>query len=166
MQQIVGGILAGAMMGVWILVFQNWATILAVIETIFSIILIGVVLFIVIGVLRAIGHGAGEVAKWADDALVKHPAEPIVSPALREGRELDTAALHDALMPRQSDLTLSKPLYHYEHQTEKARALTAKLNADAELAQAAMRRERAREALHDAERDFEEAQRRARGRSS
>jgi hypothetical protein len=92
--------------------------------------------------------------------FVKHAAEPIVSSALEKGRELETSNLREALTPRPSDLALSKPVYHYEHQAEKARALAAKLNHDAHVAEAAMRRERARAALKEAEQELRDVERR------
>jgi hypothetical protein len=92
--------------------------------------------------------------------FVKHAAEPIVSPALEKGRELETSNLREALTPRPSDLGLNKPVYHYEHQAEKARALAAKLNHDAHVAEAAMRRERARAALKQAEQELRDVERR------
>jgi hypothetical protein len=97
--------------------------------------------------------------------LVNHAAEPIVSTALKEGQELETRNLREALTPRPTDLKLNKPVYHYEHQAEKARALATKLNEDAHVAEAAMRRERALAALKEAEHELQEVERRTkRGR--
>jgi hypothetical protein len=66
------------------------------------------------------------------------------------------------LTPTLSELALNRPLYHYENQAKKARALKEKLDEDASLAQAAIRRERAR----DAERALPSAKRRKQVRRS
>jgi hypothetical protein len=92
--------------------------------------------------------------------FVKHPAEPIVSSALESGSALQTQHLRESLTPRPSDLRLVEPAYHYEHQAERARALAAKLDEDARIAEAATRRERARAALEEAEQELADVQRR------
>jgi len=99
-------------------------------------------------------------ATGANDIFVQHPAEPIVDAALREGRKLDTSALRDALTPTREDLNLDRPTQHYQDQTRKARALTEKLREDTRLAEAAVRRERARAALQDAARSAPRPKRR------
>jgi hypothetical protein len=128
--------------------------------------LLGHIFDVVLGLAAMGGVGLvviilfGEGARWADDIFVQHPAEPIVEAALRKGRKLDTSALRDALTPALEDLDLDRPAYHYQHQTRKARALTEKLREDARLAEAAVRRERARAALQDAERNAPRSKRR------
>jgi AraC-like DNA-binding protein len=95
--------------------------------------------------------------------FVKHPAESIVSPALRDNRPVN--AKHLAAMLRDTESAMSAsapPAYFSEQQAEKARRLAEKLDADARLAEATIQRERKRAELEDAERDFKEAQRKAR----
>ena len=83
--------------------------------------------------------------------FVKHPAEPIVAPALQSGTAIDTRALARTLGAgaRASE---THPAYHYENQAEKARALRDKLDS-------------ARAEVSAAERALEEAKRRAEHRS-
>jgi hypothetical protein len=71
----------------------------------------------------------------------EHPAEKIVMPAVRQTRAIDANKLADALTPDIRDLELHSPSYRFRHDAEKARALKDKLDADAALAEAAMRRE-------------------------
>jgi hypothetical protein len=58
-----------------------------------------------------------------------------------------------------------KSTFHYRQQAEKARVLKEKLDADADIAEATIRRERARAALEDAERDIQEVKKRGRKKS-
>jgi len=63
-----------------------------------------------------------------DYAFVKHPAEPIIEPALRARKPVDTNALADELEAGARDPG-AHAAYHWENQAEKARALTHKLDA-------------------------------------
>jgi hypothetical protein len=99
-----------------------------------------------VGAAKAIGRllyylpgffmGLPIVSHWL---FVKHPAEPVVAPALRRGSAIDVDKLANA------------------------RALKQKLRADAEVAEAIERRERARAALIRAEREVEQAKRNTKG---
>jgi hypothetical protein len=91
--------------------------------------------------------------------FVKHPTEPVILPALRGKKPIDTESVARALSSGASDVG-TKPTYHYENQAEKARAVKEKLDADTEIAEATIKRERARAALLDAEYEVEEAKRR------
>lgn len=96
--------------------------------------------------------------------FVPHPAGPFVLPALREETRIDVKGLAGALTPSaglEGLFTRPPPAYQSQNQAEKARVLKEKLDADTELAEAAVRRERARAALADAEREVAEAKRRA-----
>lgn len=115
-------------------------------EALFGLGAMAVVAYVLFLIASAGSRAVQKGAEVADYLLVQHPAEPIVNSALRRGKELDTIALQDALTPTISELALGKPLYHYKNQTKKARALKEKLDEDASLAQAAIRRERARDA--------------------
>lgn len=92
--------------------------------------------------------------------LVSHPASPIVLPALRSGKSVDTKSLGQTLREGAADPG-SRSTVYYENQAAKAHVLKEKLDADAEIAEAIIRRERARAALVDAEREVREAKRRA-----
>jgi hypothetical protein len=96
--------------------------------------------------------------------FVRHPTEPIITPALRSGDAIDHKALGETLLREANDLGL-KPQFHYQNQAKHARAMKEKLDADAEIAEATIRRERARAALLDAEQEVEEAKRRTKDRS-
>ena len=93
--------------------------------------------------------------------FVPHPAEPIIRPALRQGTSIDTAALADVVEPVIKHLHHPPPVYQSENQAARARALKDKIDADTELAEAALRRERAAAELRDAERRLAEAKRKA-----
>jgi hypothetical protein len=121
---------------------------------------------IVFRIITAAGRGIERGAAVADYLFVEHPAEPIVHEAVRRGKRLDTRTLQHALTPSESALDLDRPLYHYENQTRKARALKQKLDQDAEIAQAAIRRERTRAELEEYERDGRKVRRRQRSRRS
>ncbi len=84
--------------------------------------------------------------------FVRHPAEPVVRPALKSGGAIDIKAIAKALWPSSSDIEEPPPAYKSQHMKERAEALKAKLEAYAGLAKAMERRERARAALADAER--------------
>jgi hypothetical protein len=116
--------------------------------------------------ITAAGRRIEKGARVVDYLFVEHPAEPTVNEAVRRGKRLDTGTLQHALTPSESALDLDKPLYHYENQTKKARALKQKLDQDTEIAQAAIRRERTRAELEECERDVRKSRRRQRSRSS
>jgi hypothetical protein len=92
--------------------------------------------------------------------FVEHPAEPVVGPALQTQSPINPRELKDALTTGRAELENPLPAYHYRNQTERAEALKEKLQADAEIAEAAIRRERARAALAEAERELAEAKHR------
>jgi len=96
--------------------------------------------------------------------FVKHPAEPVVAPALRKGSAIDVDKLANALTPDITKIAKPPPAYQSENQAERARALKQKLRDDAEVAEATERRERARAALIRAEREVEEAKRNTKGK--
>jgi hypothetical protein len=60
-----------------------------------------------------------------------------------------------------SDTAGAMPAYISENAAERSRVLKEKLDADAEIAEATLRRERARAALSDAEQEVEEVRRRS-----
>ena len=93
--------------------------------------------------------------------MTTHPAEPIITPALEEGTRIDTRALSRELTKGLGDPGTHSTAY-YETQTKKAEVLKKKLDADREIAEATVKRERARAAALDAERALEEAKKRAR----
>jgi hypothetical protein len=88
--------------------------------------------------------------------FVAHPAQAIVLPALQNDQKIDTKGLARTLAEGATD-TGVKSTVEYEVQAEKARRLKEKLDADAAIAEATIRRERARAALEDAEREVNEA---------
>jgi len=96
--------------------------------------------------------------------FVRHPTEPIVMPALRSGDAIDHKALAKTLREEADDAGF-KPVFHYKNMAEKARQVREKLDADADIAEATIRRERARAALLDAEREVENAKWRKREKS-
>jgi hypothetical protein len=96
--------------------------------------------------------------------FVQHPAEPLVGLALQAGKPIDGIALAHTLNEGALD-TGVKSTFHYKQQAEKARVLREKLDADADIAEATIRRERARGALEDAERDIQEVKKRGRKKS-
>lgn len=85
--------------------------------------------------------------------FVRHPAEPIVTPALTSGAAINHNALADELEKAMASAGGKGAIYN-EDQALKAKALRDKLDADAELAAATVRRERARAAAREAEEDF------------
>jgi hypothetical protein len=93
--------------------------------------------------------------------FVPHAAEPIITPALRRGTSIDTAALADVIEPDMKHFHHPPPAYQSENQAARARALKDKIDADTELAEAALRRERAAAELKHAERRLAEAKRKA-----
>ena len=78
--------------------------------------------------------------------FVKHPAEHAVSSALRSGEPIDGSAISGVVSADEPEDVLFPSLHarFNARRAERARALRDKLNADAELAEAIVRRERAR----------------------
>jgi hypothetical protein len=140
-------------MGIGLLIYEYWA----VVQAILGLFFIGFFVWLLVLIGWAVGSCASKVGSWADDRFVKHPAEPIVEPVLQEGKELNVVALREVLTPKAADLDLTRPLYHYENQAKKAQALTKKLNENARLAEAALRVERKRAELREAQEDLERA---------
>jgi hypothetical protein len=81
--------------------------------------------------------------------FVKHPAADIVNSAVRSGTPIHGQSLARALWVSPQDVFQWRPRWYYEHQAEKARKLKDKLDRDADLARAAIARERARAELRD-----------------
>jgi hypothetical protein len=96
--------------------------------------------------------------------FVRHPTEPIITPALQSGDAVDHRAVGRVLAGEAIDGG-AKPTFHYTNQAKKAREAAENLVADAKLAELKLRRERARAALLDAEQEVREAQKRAREKS-
>ena len=91
--------------------------------------------------------------------FVRHPAAIAVAPQLRTGALFETRMLHEALRPNPTDLHSHPPAYKSWNLFERARALKDKINADADIADAAMRRDRARAQKMQAEADLRAARR-------
>jgi hypothetical protein len=102
-------------------------------------------------------YGIPRVISGLDFMLRKHPAESAVLSALHAGKPIDPDAIGDALMPKASSLKAAQPVFRSKNQAARARAVKEQLDADAALAEAIERRERARAALLRAERDVQAA---------
>lgn len=102
-----------------------------------------------LAVLAFCGINAVPVARGWDYLFVKHPATNIVNTAVNDGTPIHGKSLARALSVSAQEVFNLRPRWHYEHQAEKARKLSEKLDRDAELARAAIARERARAALQD-----------------
>ena len=89
--------------------------------------------------------------------LVRHPAAAVAQPALRSGSLFDNRKLADALDPDFTQFERPSPSYVNANQVRRAHALREKIEADGELADAAMRRDRARAALAAAQADLKRA---------
>ncbi|MFN0218207.1 MAG: hypothetical protein ACKVP4_05255 [Hyphomicrobium sp.] len=89
--------------------------------------------------------------------FVRHPAAIVVAPQLRSGALFEAHMLHEALRPNPADLHSHPPAYQSWNLFERARALKDKINADADIADAAMRRDRARAQKMQAEADLRAA---------
>lgn len=92
--------------------------------------------------------------------FVSHPATSVAGPPLRHGVLLPKARLATALRPDPAQLFEHPPAYKSRDLMEKARALREKIDADADLAAAAMRRDRARAAKIAADAELREARKR------
>lgn len=86
--------------------------------------------------------------------FVSHPATGIAMPPLREGTLFPKAMLGASLRPDATQLFELPPAYQSQNLAEKARALRDKIDADAEIAAAAMRRDRARAAKIQADEEL------------
>ena len=91
--------------------------------------------------------------------FVRHPAAIAIAPQLRTGALFEAQMLREALRPNPADLDTHPPAYKSWNLFERARALKDKINADADIADAAMRRDRARAQKMQAEADLREARR-------
>ena len=109
----------------------------------------------VFGIPRAIG--------FLDFIFRRHPAEPALLSALRNRRAVDPGTVAESLTPKEQDLDAGQPMFRSQNQDAHARVLKDKLDADAELAEAIERRERARAALVRAQREVTDARRKGRG---
>jgi hypothetical protein len=89
--------------------------------------------------------------------FVRHPAEEIAAPALRTGELFDQQKLVDALGGDPQDLVDHPPLHRTQNLLHRAQVLREKIEADADIAEAAMRRDRARAAQAEAEDDLRKA---------
>jgi hypothetical protein len=96
------------------------------------------------------------VARGWNYLFVRHPAAPIVS----SGGPMDMPGLVRTLVSGAEDPGIAAP-YHYEHQSEKARALASRLDEDTAIIKARAERARLRAELVEAERLLEEARRRS-----
>ncbi len=85
--------------------------------------------------------------------FTEHPAEAVVEPALKEGKPVDMSALTRELAPDHDELDNPRPAYQYRSEAQKAEALKEKLKKDAELARAAINRERTRAARDDEQKE-------------
>ncbi len=84
------------------------------------------------------------IARTVDYLFVKYPTAPAATPGAGTGG--------------------SAPTFHLENRAQAERAMKDKFDAEAEIADATIRRERARAALEDAEQEVEAARRRSQER--
>lgn len=89
--------------------------------------------------------------------FVSHPATRVAGPPLRSGSLFPKVELAHALRPDPAQLFDHPPAYKSRDMTEKAQALRDKIEADADIAAAAMRRDRARAAKMQADAELREA---------
>jgi hypothetical protein len=89
--------------------------------------------------------------------FVRHPAAVVAAPSLRSGALLDKQKLGQALRPNPAELHKHPPAYKSWNLFERARALREKIHADADIADAAMRRDRARAQKIEAEAELRAA---------
>jgi hypothetical protein len=105
-------------------------------------------LFIIV-ICAFLAINAMSLARGWDYLFVKHPAADIVNSAVDQGTPIHGKSLVQALSTSLTDTLNLRPRWHYEHQAEKARKLSEKLDRDTELTRAAIVRERARAELQD-----------------
>jgi hypothetical protein len=91
--------------------------------------------------------GAAPFRRGWDYYFVKHPVADIINSALGNNTPIHGQSLAAALTTNPAEIRYPLPAWHYEHQAEKARKLAEKLDRDADLARAAIARERARNEL-------------------
>ena len=103
----------------------------------------------VIALLLFFVINAVPLAKGWNYLFVKHPTADMINSAVRHGTPLDGEAFARSLRIDPRELFRWRPRWWYEHQVEKARRLREKLDGDAELARAAVARERARAELNE-----------------
>lgn len=89
--------------------------------------------------------------------VVRHPVEAVAAPALRSGGLLDKKKLVDALRGDPNEFTDHPPLHRTQNLLRRAHLLREKIETDADIAEAAMRRDRARALQAEAEADLREA---------
>jgi hypothetical protein len=89
--------------------------------------------------------------------FVRHPAEEVAAPALQSGQLFDKNKLADSLAGDPHDLSEHPPVHRTWNLLRRARILRDKIEADADIAEAAMRRDRARAAQAEAQREWREA---------
>jgi hypothetical protein len=89
--------------------------------------------------------------------FVSHPATRVAGPLLREGALFPRDQLAAALRPDPAQLFEHPPAYQSRDLKEKAYALRDKIDADAEITAAAMRRDRARAAKMQADAELRAA---------
>jgi hypothetical protein len=85
--------------------------------------------------------------------FTEHPAEAVVEPALNEDKSLDMSSLTRELALDHEEIDNPRPVYQYRSEAKRAEALKEKLDKDAELARAAVNRERMRAARDDEQKE-------------
>lgn len=91
--------------------------------------------------------------------FVRHPAEEVAAPVLQSGTLFDKEKLAGTLRGDPDELTKHPPLHRTLNLLRRARMLRDKIEADADIAEAAMRRDRARAAQAEAQREWRDARR-------
>jgi hypothetical protein len=85
-----------------------------------------------------------------EEFFYRHPTESVMVPAMWVGHPAQAVTMSAALMPHMHEYAdPSETASYYHRQTEQVYALKDKLNAEAALAEAISRRERARRQLND-----------------
>jgi hypothetical protein len=98
--------------------------------------------------------GIPALAEWWHYLFVKHPAEPVVLPALQARSGIDKDAFLESLSLHAKELEKPPPVAASANQAARAQALADKLKANTKLTRAATEWEKARAALLDAERNY------------
>jgi hypothetical protein len=88
-------------------------------------------------------YGVAAVRGW-HYLFVAHPASPVIGPPLRSGALFAKQRLAHALSPNPGELFAPPPAYQSRNMQSKSESLKDKISADARIADAAMRRDRAR----------------------
>ena len=89
--------------------------------------------------------------------FVRHPAEAVAAEALRSGDLFDKEKLVDALNGDSQGFVRPPPLHETQNLLRRAQFLREKIETDGDIADAAMRRDRARAMQAEAERDLRAA---------